>query len=68
MRRHRTWRLIRIQTVCYSDSGLRNFFEENANFRNSADDILADDKFPSMQRDMQAGLEVRWHGMRPIFA
>ena len=24
--------------------------EENANFRNSADNILADDKFPSMQR------------------
>jgi len=24
--------------------------KENANFRNSADDILADDKFPSMQR------------------
>ncbi len=50
MRRHRTWRLIRIQTVCYSDSGLRKKIEENANFRNSADDILADDKLPSMQR------------------
>ena len=50
MRRHRTWRLIRIQTVCYSDSGLRKKIEENANFRNLADDILADDKFPSMQR------------------
>jgi len=24
--------------------------EENANFRTSAEDILADDKFPSMQR------------------
>jgi hypothetical protein len=24
--------------------------EENANFRNSAENILADDKFPSMQR------------------
>ena len=24
--------------------------EENANFRNSADNILEDDKFPSMQR------------------
>ena len=50
MRRHRTWRLIRIQTVCYSDSGLRKKIEENANFTNSADDILADDKFPSIQR------------------
>ena len=50
MRRHRTWRLIRIQTVCYSDSILWKKIEENANFRNSADNILADDKFPSMQR------------------
>ena len=50
MRRHRTWRLIRIQTVCYSESGLRKKIKENANFRNLADDILADDKFPSMQR------------------
>jgi hypothetical protein len=29
--------------------------KENANFRNSADDILADDKFPSMQRVKGAG-------------
>jgi len=50
MRRHRTWRLIRIQTVCYSDSILWKKIKENANFRNSADDILADNKFPSMQR------------------
>ena len=50
MRRHRTWRLIRIQTVCYSDSILWKKIEENANFRNLADNILADDKFPSMQR------------------
>ena len=50
MIRHRTWRLIRIQTVCYSDSILWKKIEENADFRNSADDILADDKFPSMQR------------------
>ena len=49
MRRHRTWRLIRIQTVCYSDSILWKKIEENANFRNLADNILADDKFPSMQ-------------------
>ena len=50
MRRHRTWRLIRIQTVCYSDSILWKKIKENANFRNLADNILADDKFPSMQR------------------
>ena len=39
MRRHRTWHLIRIQTVCYSDSILWKKIEENANFRNLADDI-----------------------------
>jgi len=44
MRRHRTWRLIRSQTVFYSDSGLRKKIKENANFKNSADVILADDK------------------------
>ncbi len=54
MRRHRTWRLIRIQTVCYSDSGLSKKIEENANFRNLADDILADNKIPSMQRVMHS--------------
>ncbi len=42
--------LIRIQTVCYSDSILWKKIEENANFRNRADNILADDKFRSMQR------------------
>ena len=50
MRCHRMLRLIRIQTVCYSDSILEQKIEENANFRNSAEDILADDKLPSMQR------------------
>jgi len=34
--------------------------EENDDFRNSADDILADDKFPSMQR-------VKAHAFSPVF-